>query len=48
VSTIIQEPTNQPSPISFREAFLYWLKLGFISLGITAAVVRLGYSFLIP
>jgi chromate transporter len=33
VQTISKEATGQPEPVSFYEAFSYWLKLGFVSFG---------------
>ena len=33
MSTAIQDKTVRPEPVPYWEAFLYWLKLGFISFG---------------
>ena len=33
MSNNLQQATEKPAPVSFTEAFIYWLKLGFISFG---------------
>ena len=33
MSTVIQYKAVRPEPVPYWEAFLYWLKLGFISFG---------------
>ncbi|KQQ87982.1 chromate efflux transporter [Massilia sp. Leaf139] len=39
--------TDQPAPVSLRTAFLYWLKLGFISFGGPAGQIALMHSELV-
>lgn len=38
---------QQPAPVSFREAFWYWLKLGFISFGGPAGQIAIMHSDLV-
>ena len=33
MDTAASNPNQAPAPVSVREAFRYWLKLGFISFG---------------
>jgi len=47
VSTITREVTGQPEPVSFSEAFLYWLKLGFISFGGPAGQISMMHQELV-
>jgi chromate transporter len=47
VSTIAQEATEQPTPVSFMEALLYWLKLGFISFGGPAGQISMMHQELV-
>jgi len=47
VSTITKEVTGQPEPVSFSEAFLYWLKLGFISFGGPAGQISMMHQELV-
>jgi chromate transporter len=39
--------TTSPAPISFREAFMFWLKLGFISFGGPAGQISMMHSELV-
>jgi chromate transporter len=47
MSTISQEMTDLPEPVSFREAFVYWLKLGFISFGGPAGQISMMHQELV-
>jgi len=47
VSTISQEVTVQPDPVPFWEAFVYWLKLGFISFGGPAGQISMMHQELV-
>jgi chromate transporter len=40
-------PTDRPSPVTLREAFWYWLKLGFISFGGPAGQIALMHTELV-
>ena len=40
-------PTTPPPPVSFREAFQYWLKLGFISFGGPAGQISMMHQELV-
>ena len=43
----MNETPQQPQPVSFREAFLFWLKLGFISFGGPAGQIALMHQELV-
>jgi chromate transporter len=47
MSTNSPEVTGQPSPVSFLEAFIYWLKLGFISFGGPAGQISMMHQELV-
>jgi len=47
VSTIAEEVTNRPEPVSFGEAVVYWLKLGFISFGGPAGQISMMHQELV-
>jgi len=47
VSTIPQEVTEQPEPVSFLDALIYWLKLGFISFGGPAGQISMMHQELV-
>ncbi len=47
MSTIAEEVTNQPEPVPFMEAFVYWLKLGFISFGGPAGQISMMHQELV-
>jgi chromate transporter len=47
VSTITQEVTERPQPVPFLEAFIYWLKLGFISFGGPAGQISMMHQELV-
>jgi chromate transporter len=47
VSTFTEVETEQPEPVSFGEAFLYWLKLGFISFGGPAGQISMMHQELV-
>ncbi len=43
----MDDPTRAPAPVSRREAFLFWLKLGFISFGGPAGQIALMHAELV-
>lgn len=43
----IRDEIRQPEPVSFKEAFLYWLKLGFISFGGPAGQISMMHQELV-
>jgi chromate transporter len=43
----VQEKTDQPAPVSFSEAVIYWLKLGFISFGGPAGQISMMHQELV-
>ena len=47
MSTISEEVTAQPEPVSFSEALVYWLKLGFISFGGPAGQISMMHQELV-
>ena len=47
MSTITHEVTVRPEPASFWEAFIYWLKLGFISFGGPAGQISMMHQELV-
>lgn len=47
MSTIAQDITDRPEPVPFREAFVYWLKLGFISFGGPAGQISMMHQELV-
>lgn len=47
MSTNSPEVTGQPGPVSFLEAFIYWLKLGFISFGGPAGQISMMHQELV-
>ena len=47
MSTIAQEVTERPQPVPFLEAFIYWLKLGFISFGGPAGQISMMHQELV-
>jgi len=47
VSVITEEVTGQPEPVSFSEAVIYWLKLGFISFGGPAGQISMMHQELV-
>ena len=47
MSTIKPEVTVQPEPVPFMEAFVYWLKLGFISFGGPAGQISMMHQELV-
>ena len=47
MSTFTEVETEQPKPVSFGEAFLYWLKLGFISFGGPAGQISMMHQELV-
>jgi chromate transporter len=47
MSTIAQDIIKRPEPVSFSEALLYWLKLGFISFGGPAGQISMMHQELV-
>lgn len=47
MSNTSQTMTEKPQPVSFGEAFIYWLKLGFISFGGPAGQISLMHQELV-
>jgi chromate transporter len=47
MSTTTEIPTEAPAPVSFWEAFRYWLKLGFISFGGPAGQISIMHQDLV-
>ena len=47
MSNISQSPTLKPDPVLFGEAFIYWLKLGFISFGGPAGQISMMHQELV-
>jgi len=47
MSSYPQEPTDKPGPVSFRAAFIYWLKLGFTSFGGPAGQISMMHQELV-
>ena len=47
MSTIAQDATERPEPLPFREALVYWLKLGFVSFGGPAGQISLIHQELV-
>jgi chromate transporter len=47
VATNAQETSGQPEPVSFTEAVIYWLKLGFISFGGPAGQISMMHQELV-
>ncbi|GMQ87737.1 MAG: chromate efflux transporter [Gammaproteobacteria bacterium] len=47
MSAIAQEVAGQPEPVSFSEAVIYWLKLGFISFGGPAGQISMMHQELV-
>jgi chromate transporter len=47
MSTTPQDKTRQPDPVSFGEALIYWLKLGFISFGGPAGQISMMHQELV-
>ena len=47
MSPISEEVTQRPAPVTFREATLYWLKLGFISFGGPAGQISMMHQELV-
>ena len=47
MSSITQDLTRQPEPVSFGEAIIYWLKLGFISFGGPAGQISMMHQELV-
>jgi chromate transporter len=47
VSTIAQDAMARPERVAFRDAFLYWLKLGFISFGGPAGQISMMHQELV-
>ena len=41
------DPSQKPAPVSFTEAFIYWLKLGFISFGGPAGQISMMHQELV-
>lgn len=47
ISEVTTNDTQTPAPITFREAFLFWLKLGFISFGGPAGQIAIMHQELV-
>ncbi len=47
MSAIAQEVAGRPEPVSFSEAVVYWLKLGFISFGGPAGQISMMHQELV-
>ena len=47
MTTNSQELTKKPDPVSLGEAFIYWLKLGFISFGGPAGQISMMHQELV-
>jgi len=47
VSKTTQDEIKKPEPVSFRESFIYWLKLGFISFGGPAGQISMMHQELV-
>lgn len=47
MSTTTQEVSGPPEPVTFMEAFIYWLKLGFISFGGPAGQISMMHQELV-
>ena len=47
MSTIAQDVTERPEAVPFWEAFVYWLKLGFISFGGPAGQISMMHQELV-
>ena len=47
MTTSVQEKTDQPAPVPFLEAVIYWLKLGFISFGGPAGQISMMHQELV-
>ena len=47
MSTVAQTSIERPEPVPFREAFIYWLKLGFISFGGPAGQISMMHQELV-
>ena len=44
---MLPTPTEKPAPVTFREAFMFWLKLGFISFGGPAGQIAIMHRELV-
>ena len=47
MSTVAQDVIERPEPAPFRDAFIYWLKLGFISFGGPAGQISMMHQELV-
>lgn len=45
--SVVEEDLSRPEPISLREAFWFWLKLGFISFGGPAGQISIMHQELV-